>query len=918
MRVQDIPLKDVMETYLPHRRFIQDGATRLKTTCPFHNDTSPSLVLYDKVEQGIGWDYHCFSCAAHGNAVSMLAGLKMTPSEEHAEAMLRRDFGLELPDKLTLKDFCEYKGLDLKFVQDSAGWREQPNGIVMPYYDAGHVVIHNKIRVKYQGKDKYVYEKQTGNPLNHMAPYGLHWLDAYDDTALYITEGETDCITMRQAGFQVLGFPSTNGFKPEFAMFLRRFASIIVVRDNDEAGWTLLTDLAEQFPENLYMVVLPRGIKDVNNFHINRCQSKIERFTTLFSALPVLPGAPEVFLKAVVNKEMPPTERECWEMVYRIHTTETEQIYFRERMKEEAKVSMTLLKAAAKGSGALKKASRDNGEFNIINNCYYKTTMMGDRAVETKVSNFILVPEYDIYAGTEIVRVVTLTNELGEEVHGVRLDAEAMTSNARFNQAIIRCGNFIFTGSQDDLFRLATMIFERNKKVVHTPSTIGRLPGGGWLFGNCGIDARGHVHIVKGGTVTLDDKTYAPKSSIVDDAGNASDLPTFKVGAYKDAAGKKFLRATARSLRQTFGTYGAYLALGWCVAGWFSDAIFEQYGFYPHLFISGKRSSGKSVLSTMLQGTFGFDASGAGMSIETPTNVGIIRHLASRASLPCWYDDYRIGVPRIRMKEGLLLDVYNRHGAVKGSKRPGEIVSEDIKGFALLSGEDVPENNALLTRCVIVQLAVSERDASQFDRATSYMELFRARSLQLAKLSARGHRNEKLFATIDEVTQRIFDKNGDIRYARNYGIFAGAFLFFFGDVITDKKDFMEFLTSNAYTARLEIDSAHPMAEFFNDFPNMIARGLIIRDRDFVLVDTDKVAIRLRECHKAWSDYTKGAKLAERTLRDYVKKEPFFHSEERVYFDGAGRFRAAVCRLDVMEREFEDFCEAVSLQDKPTF
>jgi hypothetical protein len=271
------------------------------------------------------------------------------------------------------------------------------------------------------------------------------------------------------------------------------------------------------------------------------------------------------------------------------------------------------------------------------------------------------------------------------------------------------------------------------------------------------------------------------------------------------------------------------------------------------------------------------------------------------------------------MKDGLLLDVYNRHGAVKGTKDGGMIRQEEVNGFVLLSGEDVPSNNALLTRCVIVQLSAMERNASYFDSAQSHMELLRVKALKWAKLSARykgrGKGERDLLNTIDAVTQKIFEKNGDIRYARNYGIFAGAFLWAFGNSIPDKTDFMRYLTVNAYSARVEIDAAHPMAEFFNDFPDMIAKGFIVRERDFAPladvqgVEPGLIGIRSRECHKGWCDYRRAEGISERTLRDYIKKEPFFHSEDRVRFSN-GRFRCLIVRTERMKMEFEDFCEVV--------
>jgi hypothetical protein len=911
MRITDIPLTDIMQKYLSIADFTQDGSSgRWKTTCPFHQDSDPSLILYDKVAEGQGWDYHCFSCGAHGVSTTMLTALNIAQTEEQALDILLRDFDLKMPDHVTLTEFAKFKGLDKIFLEASA-WKDTPKGVEIPYFDMKQNLVSTKVRTKYYGKDKYIYKTAGSAAAVHTTPYGLHWLDLYDNSTLYITEGETDCMTLRQAGYQVLGFSSNNGFRPEFSTYLKRFTNIVVVKDNDEPGWRLVTSIAREFPSNLYMITLPKGIKDINNYHLYNCRSDIANFKVMFGTLATLPATPETFISAVKDG-LTPTEKACWQMVIRYYRDKADILYFSDRFCAETKVKKTVVTECLKSAKPPETKETDKGEFSIIDNCYYKLLSMGDsgRSVEVKVSNFILIPEYDIRSDDDIIRVVTLTNQYGETAKGVRFTSEDMCANNKFNMKLVGSGNFIFTGDTADLFKLCMMIFERSKKVVHSPKRIGRLDTGGWLFGNCGIDSHGVIHEVKHGVVTLDGKTYAPRSIVIADGENTSnsDLPTFSPKKYRAVASQKYLKDTALSFKGTFGTYGAYLALGWCVAGWFSDQIFDHYGFFPYLFISGKRASGKSVMSNMLQGSFGFSTSSSGMSIETPSNIGILRYLGYRSSLPSWYDDYRCGVKRIQMKDGLLLDVYNRHGSVKGlNNGSGEIRQESVNGFVLLSGEDTPENNALLTRCVVVQLSATERDASLYAEAQRCMEQLSTKALMWAKASTRG---ADLTSLIDKWTEAIFSKNGDIRYARNYGIFAGCFEWAFGRAIPKKEltAFLTALTDNAYHEKVDIDALHPMAEFFHDFPDMIAKGFIVRDRDFAVVDLKHVAIRVKECHKGWTEYHRGSKMQETTLRSYIKKEAFFMDEIQHPFT-SGRYRAIKVNGIKMAEEFEGFIES---------
>lgn len=54
--------------------------------CPFHNERTPSMKLYEK-------NYHCFGCQAHGDVISLVQNLfGLTPIE--AIRQINSDFGL--------------------------------------------------------------------------------------------------------------------------------------------------------------------------------------------------------------------------------------------------------------------------------------------------------------------------------------------------------------------------------------------------------------------------------------------------------------------------------------------------------------------------------------------------------------------------------------------------------------------------------------------------------------------------------------------------------------------------------------------------------------------------------------------------------------------------------------------------------
>jgi hypothetical protein len=264
------------------------------------------------------------------------------------------------------------------------------------------------------------------------------------------------------------------------------------------------------------------------------------------------------------------------------------------------------------------------------------------------------------------------------------------------------------------------------------------------------------------------------------------------------------------------------------------------------------------------------------------------------------------------MKDGLLLDVYNRHGALKGVRDgSGTVRQEKINGFLLLSGEDTPSNNALLTRCVTVTLSAHERDPSAYMAAQSGMDKLHNHALKWAIQSTKGTPDE-LFDRISECNTQIFKRCKDARYARNVAIFLGAFLWAFESEL-DRKDvkaLLDYVYGSSALTTEEQNAEHPMAQFFGEFPEMVLHGDLSANQDFKILDRPKrVALRLSACHLAWESLHRGnSPLSKKTLKGYIEKEPWYLEEARVYFDGVGQQRCLVLKLSQMEEEFGNFVE----------
>ena len=79
--------------------------------CPFHNDTKPSLKIYEDA-------YHCFVCEAHGSAIDFVKNI-YNISIQDAIKKLDNDYGLGLTDyEMSSEEIAAIKAKRLKRLQE--------------------------------------------------------------------------------------------------------------------------------------------------------------------------------------------------------------------------------------------------------------------------------------------------------------------------------------------------------------------------------------------------------------------------------------------------------------------------------------------------------------------------------------------------------------------------------------------------------------------------------------------------------------------------------------------------------------------------------------------------------------------------------------------------------------------------------
>jgi hypothetical protein len=284
---------DIISKYSHDRKDFDACGHGLKTSCPIpgHEDSNPSFLIYDNTDKGKGWYFTCPKCGKHGNQMQLMCAMGLADNTTKARELLEKEFGIAPPEKWTLGSFAEYKGLSVDVLKDYE-WEETPRGLKVPYLSMDGKIMHAaKLRLHPTDRTKYIWEFKDKD-----VPYGLQSLATADKSVVYITEGETDAMTLIQAGLPAIGISGCDSWKPEYSAWLAEFDKVVVTQDNDEAGEGMTSDIAKALPDKLYILRQNDATKDINDFHLTQCNWDIATFKERFMAIKVYPATMQQYL----------------------------------------------------------------------------------------------------------------------------------------------------------------------------------------------------------------------------------------------------------------------------------------------------------------------------------------------------------------------------------------------------------------------------------------------------------------------------------------------------------------------------------------------------------------------------------------------------------------------------------------------
>lgn len=750
------------------------------------------------------------------------------------------------------------------------------NNICIPYFDNdGEIFYIRPHKYGLKGKGINIY-----CPAHDLSP----------DRTWIITESEFKAAATLQFGFPVIGLPGIHSFVGKSGVNFERLkhfieslgiSKIVVIYDNEIKNNPEFSnykpDVLKQWDTQWRAIdisrKLIRGIPDLADVRIGTLPDEWMQDGKIDIDGALAQGRSDSEFRAVVYKA------QYWQDYLVKQPPIAKKIITRKIYKEDY---LERSKVKKKENGyymvRTKKVGRDQPPIEI----------------EEQVSNFTMEIKKTLIEGTTHIREIIFRGQDGS-VSKPHICNKGTNLLRDYKSWVWSCGDYHFTGKQEDLdliWQLEGAMCDGRE--IQRPEMIGLLKTEDdpmWLFSNALIkeetgefllpDDEGIIWDGLNGYLPQSIKQEAKKKG---STGKATQIPTLSLDS---EFGHAELKDVFKKMELIWGTKATSLAVGWIAACLLSDEIHRKYGCFPILFIAGKRESGKTTLAQWLLAMAGQRDTAAG-SLEGTSPAAAIRHLAWFSSLPYWQDEYRNN-KQVKKWDGFYRNVYNRQSTSRGTLGTG-VRSPSINAGIILSGEETPEDNALMSRCVVIPL-VKNKDKDKTVNLYREIENYRSQGL-LSKLitevlKVKSKILPQILEKIDGWKKRLLSNGVGDRISLNYVIPAVCYdtLFLGNESIETRKEFLKWVIEESHKTELEKENEHMLSVFMEELITIHEQLEGFYDVYTQSKDPKgkrRIAIHFPSFYSRWTEHyrRKGhEQFKQGTMKSYIREEPYFLCEK---------------------------------------
>lgn len=527
-----------------------------------------------------------------------------------------------------------------------------------------------------------------------------------------------------------------------------------------------------------------------------------------------------------------------------------------------------------------------------------KPTPKGMVYWKIQMTNFTMRILFHMEGKNRTSRLIEFRNCYGQS-RTIETDTANLVSKAKFKEVTEALGNYLFFAGDMELMNLKSKLFK-----TETPCSmveiLGQHPEGFFSFSN-GIYMDGQwLPVDEKGIIILEKSAFYIPSGNRNYASN-SEMYTGEKKVKHIATDVTFKDWAARH-HVVFGEPGM-VGMLFGISCLFSDIVFQNFNFFPLLFLYGEGGSGKGELIRSIQHLFGTPQDPLHLSGKANTDKARIRELAQYRNLVMCLEEYRNGNDDL---VNMLKQVWDRFG-YKRARMDRGVGNESvpINSGAMVTGNDYPMDDALLQRLVVLELNKNVRTQEMSD-AFYELKQYQEAGITSITLQLLDHRKlieekfrETYMASLKDIRATMVNSKITDRMAGNMAVIDSMYVILssvleFPFTLEKLRNFMAAAMLRQNSKR---DSGSETQKFWDVILSMATRGEILENRE-IKFDGDKVYVRFTELHY---QYMLGHRqmygtpgLNKQSLLDKLKiSEAYEAPKDSVRFEGDVRTSAQV-------------------------
>lgn len=506
-----------------------------------------------------------------------------------------------------------------------------------------------------------------------------------------------------------------------------------------------------------------------------------------------------------------------------------------------------------------------NSEFGesvyILNNCYYKRTSSGGKAI----SNFTLTPVEVIQSDKVTVITFDAITNMNKKIRR-KITLEDFMSAKSFKKAINHI-DYCFSGSDNDLEYIKSS-FSQLKYVEKT----GLLHTGfhkvedKWFFTSSDN--------------TIDQSLNTNEQCVMIENHSELDTLLLKIKPIEKDELLKIAEAMFKfnTLKKTA------TILGYIAATFLKERLWKSSNIkFPHLLMIGEAGSGKSqTVESVIIPILGLVREAIGAS--KCTSFTTLKIASSSNTCPLIIEEYKpqqIGPSRVKDISNLLRDIYDHHTGTRG-KADQTIQTYNLQCPVIMVGEAGTSETAIVERSLQVIFSKTDIKDSTFQ---NNFNLLKKNEKLLSKLG-RALLNEALLISDDEIIKLYdtlyndkVDSNINVPRVTNSvtccllglslikRVFNRLQLDFGTTIDINEGDLIKAINSAAYCDLLGENSSSKSVidQTLEVFDRMAENGLLVENIDYTIVKGSHLALRVNKFYDKFTKYVGDCRIEMEVL-----------------------------------------------------